>query len=95
MENIRKSDIVVVVILIGAWLFYLMFEGSTRFDVNHVITLPLLVAAEFTAVAVLYAAGRYFTAKKSKLIKEGMNSLMGDHQDEQTQNKAESENNKS
>ncbi len=94
MENIIKSDYVFAIILIGTWLFYLIFEGTTRFDLNQTITLPLLVAADFTAITILYAAGRYFTAKKGKLIREGMNSLMGDHQDKQTQDKAESENNK-
>lgn len=95
MQNIIKSDYVFAIILIGTWLFYLMFEGPTRFDVNQTITLPLLVAVDFTAITILYVAGRYFTAKKSNLIKKGMNSLMGDHQDEQAQDKTESENTKS
>lgn len=92
MYKIIKTDIVIAVILIGTWLFYLIFEGSTRFDINQTYTLPLLVAIEFTALATLFAAGRYYTAKKGKI---GLIDLMKEHQTGQEQDKAESENNKS
>ncbi|GMQ83794.1 MAG: hypothetical protein BMS9Abin06_0535 [Gammaproteobacteria bacterium] len=80
MEKIIKIDIVIAVILIGTWVYYLMFEGSTRFDISETVTLPLLVAVEFTGVAVLYAAGRYFTAGKSKLISDNLANLMKDQE---------------
>lgn len=80
-----KSDIVVTVILLSAWLFYLIYGGSTRFDVNQTVTLTLLVAAEFTALAILYAAGRYFTAKKGRLISKDMSNLIRDQQAKQTE----------
>lgn len=91
-----KSDIVAVVIFLGVWLFYLIYNGPTRFDVNQTITLPLIVAAEFTALVILYAAGRYFTAKKGKqLISKKLSGFMSDEHDEQTQVETESENSKS
>ncbi len=95
MEKIIKSDIVIAAILIGTWVYYLTIDGPTRFDINETITLPLLVAADFTALAVLYAAGRYYTAKKGNLIKEKMGSIMQDPEAGQTQDDAESEENKS
>ena len=95
MLKLIKSDIVITVILLGAWLFYLIYDAPTRFDVNQTLTLPLLVAAEFTALAILYAAGRYFTAKKGKLINENMSSLIKDQQAKQTQAETESEDSKS
>jgi nitric oxide reductase large subunit len=93
--KIIKSDIVVAVILFGTWLFYLAYDGSTRFDINQTITLPLLLAADFTALAALYAAGRYYTAKKGTSIKESMHKLMDEHQAGQAQDTDEPENNKS
>jgi hypothetical protein len=90
-----KSDIVIAVILFSGWLFYLIYDGTTRFDVNQKITLPLFIAAELTALAILYAAGRYFTAKKSKEINQKISSMMVDPEDEQTQVETASENSKS
>lgn len=90
-----KSDIVITVILLGAWLFYLIYDTPTRFDINQSATLPLFVAAEFTALAILYAAGRYFTAKKGKqFISKKLSGIMSDEHDEQTQVETESENSK-
>ena len=94
MGKIIKSDIVVGIIIIGAWLFYLTYDGSTRFDVNQTITLPLLVAAEFTALAILYVVGRYYTARKSTLVSESMNKIMQDNQAKLAQNETETDNNK-
>ncbi len=86
MEKIIKSDIVIAVILIATWVYYFMFKSPTRFDISETVTLPLLVAVEFTGLAVLYAAGRYFTAGKSKLISEDLANLIKDqehkHKDE-------------
>ncbi|GMR07039.1 MAG: hypothetical protein BMS9Abin26_0041 [Gammaproteobacteria bacterium] len=93
--KIIKSDIVIGAILIGTWVYYLAYEGATRFDINEVITLPLLGAVEFTTLAVLYAAGRYYTAKKGVLIKEKMDSIMQNPEAGETQDDAESEENKS
>ena len=96
MDKIIKSDIVVAVIVIGTWLFYLTYEGSTRLDINQTLTLPLLAAADFTALAALYIIGRYYTAKKkAKLIGEKLNKMMTDGQAQQTQNETGSENSKS
>lgn len=92
MGIFRKSDAVFAVIFIGAWLFYLTFDVSTRFDVNETITLPLLAAADFTAITILYAVGRYFTAKKGSIGKKVANIMKG-HQTKETQAKAESKNN--
>ena len=94
MEKIIKSDIIVGIIFIAAWMFYLTYDGSTRFDINQTITLPLLVAADFTALAMLYVAGRYYTARKGTIVSESMNKIMQDHQVEQTQNEAETDNSK-
>ena len=94
MGKIIKSDIVVGIIFIGTWLFYLIYDGSTRFDINQTITLPLLVAADFTALAILYVVGRYYTVRKSTLVSESMNKIMQDHQIELTQNETETGNNK-
>jgi len=71
MSRIRIIDVIVVVILIAVWGFYLSHEGSTRFDVNQTFTLPWLIAAESTALAVLYAVLRYYNYK----IKTGKLSL--------------------
>jgi len=94
MGKIIKSDIVIGIIFIGTWLFYLLYDGSTRFDINQTITLPLLVAADFTALAILYVVGRYYTVRKSTLVSESMNKIMQDHQIELTQNETETGNNK-
>jgi len=94
MGKIIKSDIVIGIIFIGTWLFYLIYDGSTRFDINQTITLPLLVAADFTALAILYVVGRYYTVRKSTLVSESMNKIMQDHQIELTQNETETGNNK-
>jgi hypothetical protein len=95
MGKIIKSDIVVGIIFIGTWLFYLTYDGATRFDVNQTITLPLLVAADFTALAILYVAGRYYTARKgTTLISENLNNIMQDHPAELTQNESETDNTK-
>jgi len=59
MSRIRIIDTIVIVIFITVWGFYILYEGQTRFDVNQTITLPLLIAAESTALAVLYAVARY------------------------------------
>ncbi|HEC12352.1 MAG TPA: hypothetical protein ENI80_03740 [Acidiferrobacteraceae bacterium] len=91
MEKIIKSDIVIAVIFIGAWIFYLTFDGSTRFDVSETITLPLLAAADFTALAILYAAGRYYTAKKGNINKTLAN-MANDRQTEETRDKTGAEN---
>ena len=94
MGKIIKSDIVVGIIFIGAWLFYLTYDGSTRFDINQTITLPLLVAADFTALAILYVAGRYYTARKGGIVSEKLNNMMQDHQAKLAQNETETDNNK-
>ncbi len=71
MSRTRIIDVIVIVILIAVWGFYLSREGSTRFDVNQTFTLPWLIAAESTALAVLYAVLRYYRHK----IKTGKLSL--------------------
>lgn len=95
MGKLIKSDIVIAVIVIASWLFYLVFDGSTRFDVNEIFTLPLLVAAELSTFAVLYAAGRYFTAKKGRLITGDIANLIDEHQAGQTPDNAGTKKNKS
>ena len=89
MGKFRKSDFVVAAIIIAGWLYYLTFEGTTRFDVNETITLPLLIAAELTALAFLYAAGRYYMAKDGKQITEKLSSIVGEFPVEPTEDKAE------
>jgi len=71
MSRIRIIDAIVIVIFISVWGFYLSYEGSTRFDANQTFTLPWLIAAESTALAVLYALFRYYSHK----IKTGKLSL--------------------
>jgi len=71
MSRIRIIDAIVIVLFISAWGFYLSYEGSTRFDVNQTFTLPWLIAAESTALAILYAMFRYYRYK----IKTGKLSL--------------------
>ncbi len=71
MSRIRIIDAIVIVIFIAAWGFYLSHEESTRFDVNQTFTLPWLIAAETTALAILYAMFRYYRHK----IKTGKLSL--------------------
>lgn len=95
MQKIIKSDFVVAAIFIGTWLFYLTYEGSTRFDINHVLTLPLLAAADFTAMAVLYAAARYYIIKKGKPTPEELLNMIKGPQPEETQDKTEPENKQS
>ncbi len=95
MEKFIKSDYVFAVILISTWLFYLLYEGSTRYDINQTITLPLLVAADFTAISILYAVGRYYTAKKGNIVKATLSNMVKDEPVEQTQDSTESEDNKS
>jgi len=63
MSRIRIIDTIVFVILIAAWGFYFSYGGTTRFDVNQIFTLPLLIASESTALAVLYAVIRYYSHK--------------------------------
>lgn len=81
-------------ILIGTWVFYLTFEGPTRFDISHFLTLPLLVAADFTAIATLYAAARYYVTKKGTPTPDELFSMLKGEQADQEQDKNESENNK-
>ncbi len=95
MIKFRKSDIVVIVILTGSWLFYLLYGGTTRFDLNQIITLPLLVAADFTALSILYAAGRYYTARKGGIDSADLSNLVSGGQAGQIQDGIEPENNKS
>ncbi|MCK5308647.1 MAG: hypothetical protein KAJ73_08555 [Zetaproteobacteria bacterium] len=63
MSRIRIVDAIIIVIFIAVWGFYFSYEGTTRFDVNQTFTLPLLIAAESTALAVLYAVFRYYSHK--------------------------------
>ncbi len=95
MDKIIKSDYVVASILIGTWLFYLTYEGSTRFDINQTVTLPLLAAADFTALAIIYAAARYYTIKHGKPTPDELLNKIKGLEPERAQDKAESENNKS
>lgn len=66
MGRIIKSDIVVAVILFSSWLFYLLYDGATRFDINQTITLPLFIAIWLTALALLYIAGRYIHEQRKR-----------------------------
>ena len=92
MVKFIKSDYVIAVILFGTWVFYLMYDGSTRFDINPTITLPLLAAADFTALGILYVMGRYYTAKKKGgVIGENINKLISDGQTEQAQDESQDE----
>ncbi len=81
MSMIKIIDTIVFVIVITAWGFYFLYEGTTRFDVNQIFTLPLLIATESTALAVLYAVIRYFShkVKTGKLSMEEL--LPGDSED--------------
>jgi len=81
MSMIKIIDTIVFVILIAAWGFYFLYEGATRFDVNQIFTLPLMIATESTALAVLYAVIRYFShkVKTGKLSMEEL--LPGDSED--------------
>jgi len=95
MIKIIRTDVVVAAIIIGAWLFYFAFDRATRYDINERITLPLFMAVWLTAVAALYAIGRYFKAKQSARVTETVSKLMQDQQPEKDQHEAESENMKS
>ncbi len=94
MEKFTKSDIIVTIILIGSWLFYFMYDGTTRFDINQTVTLPLLGAADFTGISILYAMGRYYAARKGNIVSAALNNLVKDEPVGQTQDSAESEDNK-
>ena len=88
-----KSDFVVATLLLGTWVFYLTYDGSTRFDLSQTLTLPLLAAADLTGLAILYAVGRYhFAKKKGELIADNLNKQITDNQAEQTQGENHSEN---
>ena len=67
MSRIKIIDITVAVIFIAVWGFYFSYEGHTRFDLNQTLTMPLLIAVECTALAVLYAVFRYYKIKTGKL----------------------------
>ncbi len=92
MVKIIKSDLVVSLVVMGSWLYYLSFEGATRFDVNQTITLPLFIAVWLTALAILYVSGRYFSAKKSRQTSAMLSRVVVEQQVEQTAKKSESEN---
>ncbi len=94
MGKVIKGDIVVGIIFIGAWLFYMTYDGSTRFDINQTITLPLLVAADFTALTILYIAGRYYTTRKNSLVSDKLNAIMQDRPAELTQDEPETDKSK-
>jgi drug/metabolite transporter superfamily protein YnfA len=95
MVKIIKADVIVAAIVVGAWLFYFTFDGATRYDVNQTITLPLFVAAWLTAVAAVYAIGRYYKAKQGELVTETVSKLMQDQQPEKDQHEAKSDSMKS
>ncbi len=67
MSRIKIIDTIVVVIFIAVWGFYFSYEGHTRFDVDQNLTLPLMIAVESTALAVLYAVFRYYKIKGGKI----------------------------
>lgn len=84
--KIIKTDFIVATIVIGAWIFYLNFDGATRFDISQSLTLPLLLAADFTGLALLYVIGRYLYIKKnSSLIDVMLKNPGTDNQAEQAQ----------
>ena len=96
MVKLIKSDFFVAAIVLGTWVFYLTYDGSTRFDLSPTITVPLLAAVDFTGLAILYAVGRYYFAKKeAELLAENLNKHIPDNQAEQTPSESHSENNKS
>jgi hypothetical protein len=72
----------------------LTFESSTRLDINNILTLPLLAAADFTALAILYAAARYYIIKNGKPTPDELLNKIKGHKPEQAQDKAVSESNK-
>jgi len=85
MVKFIKSDFIVAAIPLVTWVFYLTYDGSTRFDLSQTITLPLLLAADFTGLALLYVIGRYYMLKKkSSLINEFLKKPGTDNQAEQT-----------
>lgn len=56
---IRLLDILALGLPAAAWGFWLFYEGSTPLDINARLTFPLLVAAELTALALLYGVWRW------------------------------------
>ncbi len=95
MVKIIKADVILAAIAIGAWVFYFVFDGATRYDINQTITLPLFLAIWLTAMALLYAIGRYYNAKKGALITKTVSNLVQDQQPENEQHEAQSDSTKS
>ena len=96
MVKFIKTDFVVAAIILVTWVFYLTYDGATRFDISQSITLPLLAAVDFTGLAILYAIGRYYFAKKKgELLDGNLNKQITDNKVEQTQSENHSEDNKS
>jgi hypothetical protein len=65
------------VIFVVVWVFYLNYEGTTPFDINETLTLPLLIAAEYTGLALLYAIWRYAYDKRGKDGKDSKDRRTG------------------
>ncbi len=66
MDKIKRGDVIAALIFIAVWAFYFNYEGATSFDINETFTLPLMVAAEYSGLALLYAVWRYAYDKKGK-----------------------------
>jgi len=55
-------------LLILVWAYYLLVETKTDLDVTSVFTFSLLIAVEYTAVFLLYAAWRCVSFKRGKAL---------------------------
>ena len=95
MVKIIKADVILAAFAIGAWILYFMCSGATRYDINETMSLPLFLAIWLTAMALLYAIGRHYNAKKGALITKTISKLVQDQQPENEQHEAQSDSTKS
>ena len=68
MSKQNIIDIIAMIMLVVAWIFFFSFKGHTKFDINGIFTLPLLIALEATAIFLIYAIWRYHTMRGGQLV---------------------------
>ncbi len=71
---IRLLDTLALGLPAAAWGFWWFYEGSTPLDINARLTFPLLVAAELTALALLYGVWRWHRIRGGGM--EGVRALL-------------------